>query len=395
MSVATLKRRPGFVLLLIAYLGFISLGLPDGTLGIAWPSLRTTFGLPLDAIGTILASTGIGYMVSSFNSGRILARFGVGRLLLISSLLMATSLFGYAIAPFWWMFLICGVVAGLGSGAIDAGLNAYAANNFGNRHINWLHACYGLGATLGPLIMITPLQLGYAWRWGYVVVGLILSLMTVVFAFTLSLWESSHTSSENNTPSEQVSAFVTLQHPIVWLHICLFFIYTGLEVTAGQLTYTLFTESRGVDGALAGVWVSIYWGSLTVGRIVFGVLTERFNEHHLLRASMLFLIIGATLVSLPNIPLLSFVGLALMGFTLAPIFPLLMAQTPQRLGQGRAMHAVGFQVSAAMLGAAALPALISTLAQRVNLEVVGPALCVMGIVLIVLYEITLRTTKAL
>ncbi|MEM8533813.1 MAG: MFS transporter [Chloroflexota bacterium] len=394
MSVATIKRRPSFVLLLVAYLGFISLGLPDGTLGIAWPSLRTTFNLPLDAIGAILASTGLGYLLSSFNSGRILARFGVGRLLLVSSLLMAISLFGYALAPFWWMFLTCGVIAGLGSGAIDAGLNAYATNNFGNRHINWLHACYGLGATLGPLIMIAPLQLGYAWRWGYVVVGIILSLMTIVFAFTLSLWESPHTPSEDDTTPEQVSALATLQHPIVWLHICLFFIYTGLEVTAGQLTYTLFTEGRGVDGALAGVWVSIYWGSLTVGRIVFGILTERFNEHRLLRASMLFLIGGGLLVWLPGVPLISFVGLALMGFTLAPIFPLLMAQTPQRLGAGRAMHAVGFQVSAAMLGAAALPALTGALAQRISLEVVGPALCAMGIVLILLYEITLRTTKA-
>ncbi|MDQ4077107.1 MAG: MFS transporter, partial [Chloroflexota bacterium] len=147
--VISITSKPRFLLLLLAYLGFISLGLPDAVLGVAWPSIRETFGLSQSGLGAILIAGSSGYFLSSFGTGSLVRRLGVGTLLAVSTALVTLSVAGYAITPFWYLFLGCALLAGLGSGAIDAGLNAYAASHFSTRHMNWLHACWGLGATLG------------------------------------------------------------------------------------------------------------------------------------------------------------------------------------------------------------------------------------------------------
>src|SRR5262245_410856 len=166
-----LKRKLNPLFTLLTFLGFVSIGLPDGLTGVAWPSMRGYFGLPIDALGGLLMSYTVGYLVSSFGSGRTLARIGVGALLALSCLATGLSLFGYASASRWWMVVAFGALSGLGAGAIDAGLNTYAAMNFSARMVNWLHAFYGVGALSGPLLMTHTLRSELPWQWGYVIVG--------------------------------------------------------------------------------------------------------------------------------------------------------------------------------------------------------------------------------
>src|SRR5919204_2389293 len=149
---------------LLAGLAFISLGLPDGLLGVAWPSIRAYFYLPLDALGALLVMFTTSYLLSSFSSGRLLAHINVGSLLALSCLATAASLIGYALAPQWPIMVALGVLSGLGAGAIDAGLNTFAATHFSARAVNWLHAFYGVGATLGPVIMTAVLSAGCPWQ---------------------------------------------------------------------------------------------------------------------------------------------------------------------------------------------------------------------------------------
>src|SRR5215475_777443 len=165
------KRQAGILLVALAYLGFVSIGLPDGLLGVAWPSIRASFGLSLDALGALLVMFTMGYLLSSFSSGRLLMHINVGSLLALSCLATAASLLGYALSPRWSMMVALGMLAGLGAGAIDAGLNTYAATHFSPRSVNWLHACYGVGATVGPLIMTSVLMADRPWQWGYGFVG--------------------------------------------------------------------------------------------------------------------------------------------------------------------------------------------------------------------------------
>jgi len=180
----------------LAFLAFVSLGLPDVVTGVAWPSLRQTFDLPIDRLGVLLVAGMAGYLVSSFMSGTTVARLGVGRLLLWSSVAVAASALSWALSPWWWLIAATAVVSGLGAGAIDAGINAFAAEHFAPRIVTWLHASWGLGAMLGPVVMTTALTTGLGWRGGYAILAAALAAMAVCYALTLDLW--------NAPPSEGV-----------------------------------------------------------------------------------------------------------------------------------------------------------------------------------------------
>lgn len=239
-----IKRSSG-LLLFIAYIGFISLGLPDGLVGVGWPSIRATFGLPLDALGPLLITFTVGYLLSSSNSGRVLARLDVGMLLALSCLTTAVALLGYGSTPTWWGMVALGLLSGLGAGAIDAGLNTYVATHHSPRTMNWLHAFFGVGATLGPIIMTAVLASGTVWRAGFWIVGAVQLGLATCFALTRQLWRSPSSEQEAAPDVTVATAGSTLRLPIAWLSIALFFIYTGIEVAIGQWAYSFLTESRG------------------------------------------------------------------------------------------------------------------------------------------------------
>lgn len=352
--------RTSGVLLFIAYLGFISLGLPDAAHGINWPFVRTAFAVPMGWLGLVIAAGGIGYLISSFSVGYLMNRFGVGWLLVVSSLLVSSGLCGFYFSPAFWVFALFSVVIGMGSGAIDAGLNAYAAEHFSTKHMNWLHAAFGVGATAGPVIVTSVLvSFSQNWRLGYAVIAIILFTMTLVFLFSRHLWESdkhapkkAEVSSEALVPVTQLQA---LKHPVIRFQIVFFFLYSGVEVGVGQWAFTVMTESRGISLASAGTWVAVYWGALAFGRAIFGFLVERFSVDQLLRLCLAGMAFGALFFTFSMTPYASYLGLALMGFCAAPIFPCMISQTAARVGKHYSVHAIGFQMSAAVLGAMTLP----------------------------------------
>jgi fucose permease len=382
------------MLVTLAYLGFVSIGLPDGLLGVAWPSIRASFGLPLDALGALLVMFTIGYLVSSFSSGWLLAHINVGSSLALSCLGTAASLLGYALAPQWSMMVMLGMLAGVGAGAIDAGLNTYAATHFSPRSVNWLHACYGVGATLGPLIMTSVLMADRPWQWGYGIVSVWQLLLAACFALTHRRWPIASTSAETpaSAPIRAASSGSTLRLPVVWLGIAVFFIYTGLEATAGVWAYSLFTEARAIPSSTAATWVSVYWGGLTAGRLLSGMAVGFVPVRLLLRLCIVGIGLGATLVWLHFADLFSFLGLALMGLSAAPVFPTLIATTPARLGDVHTASGVGFQIAAAVLGQSLLPTLLGVQARSLGLEIVGPSLLTAAILLLGLYELLMATS---
>lgn len=378
-------NRSRLLLVVLAYLAFISLGLPDGLLGVAWPSIRSSFALPLDALGLLLVSSTLGYLISSFNSGRLLRLMSVGTLLALSAAATGGSLLVFSVSPSWWLMVGFGLLLGLGAGAIDAGLNTYVAAHFSTRTMNWLHASFSAGATLGPLIMTAVLGAGLIWRWGYLMVGSAQLLLALTFALTRDRWRtvpSAHTTA----PTLDANTSATLRKPLTWLGVVIFFIYAGIEVAAGQWSYSVLTLSRDLPEVRAGLWVTLYWGSLMVGRVVFGFIVNRAPITLLLRSCLLLIVTGALLFWLDLREALTAAGLVLMGLALAPIFPSLVSTTAARLGKAHAANAIGFQVGAAGLGAALIPAFVGVLASRLSLEVVGLALVVSALSLWLLFE---------
>jgi fucose permease len=365
---------------------------------VAWPSVRDTFQLSQGAIALVFFGAGCSYFLSSFFTGHLLRRLGIGFLLAVSSLLVAACCFGYGLAPAWGWFVAGSLLHGLGSGAIDAGLNHYAAHHFSARHMNWLHGCYSLGATLGPLIMTTVLAAHVSWRTGYLIVATILLTLALLFAGTRRQWDAPAESSTapaapEPTETPPVSQAATLRHRVVWLQALFFFVYTGLEVTVGNWSFTVLVDARHVPRETAGLWVTIYWGSLCAGRFLLGAVVERVGIDRLLRLSTATAVGGTSLLALNLSPAVSAAALALTGLGLAAIYPCMMTKTPLRLGKAMAAHAIGFQVSAAMLGVAALPSVSGMLAQRFSLEWIPLAAVAMAVTVLALHEVLLARDR--
>ena len=375
------------VLVMLAYLGFVGIGLPDGVLGVAWPSIRATFQLPVDALGTLLVTSTAGYMISTFRSGWLRARMHTGLLLAFSCLAMGVCFWGFAVAGRWAVMIALSVAGGFGAGAIDAGLNTYAAENFSRRTVNWLHASYGLGAAAGPILMTAILLAGRPWRLGYAAVGAGQAILALCFLMTRNSWNASSSEAVPRT-SRTTPALSTLRLPIAQLSVLAFFIYTGIEAAAGTWAYSLFTEARNVETKTAGAWVSVYWAALTLGRIISGLIANRISPLAMMRVCLLGIAGGVALLWLNFTDTLSFAGLSLAGLFAAPVFPTLISITPAKLGSAHTPNSIGFQLAGAVMGQALLPSVIGWLAGMSSLEVIGPALFASSVILFAIHEAT-------
>jgi fucose permease len=386
------RTLSGGLLLAIAYVGFVSLGLPDPVAGVAWPSVRDEFGLTQSHFGLVFIALGCGYCASGFFGGKLTQWLGLGNLLWVSSGFVALAMVGSGIAPGWLLFVPWAIVWGLGSGGIDAGLNAYASRHFSAKHVNWLHACYSVGATLGPLVMTAMLVRLGSWRLGYAVVGGALMLMTVIFFATRHAWNDPVPASGEEAQAP-IGLRAALREKMVWLQIVIFFLYVGLEFAVGQWSFTLLTESRKVPENVAGMLAAGYFAAIGVGRVLAGFIAHRVGLDPLIRFSMLGVVLGSLLLAFGSPVQLGNAGLAIMGLGLAAIFPSLMARTPERLGREYVAHAAGFQVSAGMLGAALLPGLAGMLVERRGLESVASLAVVLAVILFATHEYLLVVAR--
>jgi fucose permease len=391
------KSYPRLGLILLAYIAFVALGMPDGLLGVGWPSIRNGFSIPLDAMGMLLTASIIGYMTSSFLSGFLLARVGVGRVLAGSCFLTGLALIGYTLVPQWWMMVLLGVFAGLGAGAIDAGLNTYVAANFGEGLMQWLHACWGIGITTGPIIMTLGLTTLNTWRFGYRVVGGFQIALAACFLLTLAIW------SRNNPPAGGEAAKrltdyktpvgETLRQTQVWLSVMLFFLYVGAESALGLWTYTLLTESRGVNTTLAGFLAGSYWFTFTIGRIAAGLIAGRVGVDKLVLGGLAGALLGVGLLIWNPSAMANLIAVAVIGLSIAPIFPAMMSGTRKRVGDAYAANTIGMQMAATGFGIAVIPSLMGVLARQFSLEVIPVSLLAVYAGLAGVYILAVRPQK--
>ncbi|HYE99740.1 MAG TPA: MFS transporter, partial [Planctomycetota bacterium] len=286
----------------------------------------------------------------------------------------------HAFAPLWPVFAAGAALIGLGSGAVDAALNAFVAREFSARQMNWLHACYSAGAWIGPLLMAAAIHRG-SWRGGYAVLGAVLLALAGVFILTSSRWGRPAAPGA----AGDAGAGAALRHPRVRLQMAVFFVYTGLESTFGAWAYTVLVEGRGLAHATAVGWVALYFGALAAGRVLFGIVVGRWNPDRLVRAGAWGAATGAALFAVGP-ETVQGASLGLVGLSLAPVFPCLMARTPDRVGHAAAVHAIGFQVSAATLGAALCPALGGLLSDAAGLRAVPVEAVVLAALLCALHE---------
>lgn len=383
----------------MAFLAFISLGLPDGLPGVTWPYIRETFDRPLGNLGILLVCGTGGYLFSGLAGGTIVRRTSLGLVLTVSSAAMVATLLTYALTPSFYLLIPAAILGGLASGAIDTGINLYGARRFSPRVMNWLHGSWGLGATVGPLLMTVAITEGFGWRWGYALIAALLGIMGLMFLMTMRRWEEGRPvrgggGGGGGGDIHAVAPFTAaLSHPVLWLNAALFLVYCGVEMAAGQWLFTLLTRKHGIDVGTAGTIAGLYWGALTFGRLVFGQVTARVRPLTALRLGLTIALASALLFAWFPTPAIGMAAALGLGFGLAPTFPTLVSLTPLRVGDAIAPHAVGFQMTAAGAGATIIPGALGWLAQHLGLSVL-PVWLVLGMVLLIgLSEFTERLAR--
>jgi fucose permease len=378
---------------LIAYLGFVTLGSFDGLLGVIWPAMSQSLGVPLDALGILLMVALAGFVLVSFNSGSFIRARGLHWFLLSSLVIRAIAYGIIALFPSWPMLILMILVMSIGAGGIDAGLNIFIAARGNTRQINWLHACYGIGATAGPFLAAGVLAAGGDWTWNFAVIGAFMAIIAFLVWRTSSYWGIEvHTDGKSESRVSSAKIADSLRLPVVWISTLLFFFYVGTELSAGQWSFSLFNLGRGMPDLAGKFWIGIYWGIFTVGRILFGLVADKVRINTILRGALVASAAGATLL-LWNPSGYGFLGLVIMGLAQAPIYPSLIAATISRVGRTHAPNAIGFQGAAGGVGGTTMSSLIGVLAASYGFEMIAISVFALSLLTFLAHEILLITAR--
>jgi len=363
------------ILLIIIYLAFISLGLPDALLGIAWPMMRQDFMLGLDAAGAISAVVTVGTIASSLLSGTLIRRFGEGKITLISGLMTGFALLGYSLAPSFIWFIVLAIPLGFGAGSVDTALNHYVALHFKAHHMNWLHSFWGVGATAGPVLMASILAQTNSWRMGYqTVAGIQLALALVIF-ISLPLWKKHGAIVEDQHVSElaphqetkPITGFAVLKVKGVLPALMIFMFYCAAEYAMGLWGASYLVQERAISLETAARWVAFYYGGITVGRVMAGFISFKLDNKQMIVGGIVIALAGATLLLLNLSDITAMLAFVLIGLGFAPVFPSMVHETPKRFGKDIAQSVIGYQFTAAYVGIAIFPALIGIIIDNTSM----------------------------
>ena len=351
-------------LLILIYVSFISLGLPDSLLGSAWPSMLGEIAVPVWGAGLLQMATSLCTILSSLNSARLIRRFGTGRLTALSTGLTALALLGYSFAPGYWCLLLMAAPLGLGAGAVDAAINNYVAQHCEPRHMNWLHCFWGVGTVVSPLVLSAALSSGLAWRWGYRAVFAMQLTLCIVMLLTLRLWKRGNIEQEEKN-AKVLSVRQVLSLPGAKAGMLNFLCYCGVEQTFMLWSSTYMVMARGMDEVRAASLASIFFIGMTTGRGVSGFLTMRFTPRQMVRIGQAILVAGCVLLLLPLgaalVP-----GLLLCGLGCAPIYPNIVQDTPRNFGQENSQAVIGVQMAFAYCGSLFMPTIFASIASFVG-----------------------------
>lgn len=383
------------VLLAIIYAAFIALGLPDAVVGAAWPSMHGDLGADSAAAALVTMVVVVSTIAASFSSSWLLRRFGTFAVSAGSVALTALALFGYAFVPNFMWLLVLAVPLGLGGGAIDTALNAFVAVNYSSRHMNFLHASWGVGAALGPLIVGLSLSVSDQWRPAYVVIGILQTLLLLVFLSSRGLWtrhDAARAASAERSPNDagaQVSTdpapgteatppagaglptgagltgFRWFKMPNLAIILLGFFSYSAVEMTLGLWGATYFVSRFELSDNVAASGASAFYIGITAGRVAAGIAAGRMSNHGLLRTGAGVLALGAITLFIP-VPALSLVGFAIAGFGCGPIFPMMLQETSRRFGTLNTERMMGIQMGLSYTGMLVAPPLTGLLLTRVT-----------------------------
>lgn len=370
------------LILVMIYLAFISLGLPDGLLGAAWPAMQPQLQVPVSWMGTVSLIISGGTVVSSLLSDRLTRRFGTGRLTAFSVAMTAGALFGFASSRAYWMLILWAIPYGLGAGSVDSCLNNYVALHYSGKHMSWLHCMWGIGAAAGPVIMGAVLSGGAPWNHGYLYIGIAQAILTAALLFCLPAWRRTEVQYQAVSSHEPLGLREIFALPGAKAVMLTFFCYCALEQTAGQWAASYFYAHLGQSEERSAALAGLYYMGLTAGRGINGFLTVRFSDKALVRAGIVLIGVGLLVMLFPLGVVGAVTGLLLMGFGSAPIYPCIIHATPNYFGAENSQAVIGVEMAFAYVGICVMPPVYGIIAQAAGLWTLP---VVLGVILFVMH----------
>ena len=380
------------LLLIVIYLSFISLGLPDSLLGAAWPTMQPLLNVPISYAGWLSMIISCGTVISSLLSDKLLRRFGTGLVVACSVLLTAIALFGYSVSSQYWMLCLFAVPYGLGAGAVDAALNHYVALHYAARHMSWLHCFWGVGCALSPYIMSFYLHRNTDWQGGYRAISLLQIGLTVMLFLSLPLWKKKAAAAESGA-EPAVPMRTMLRRRGVMQALLTFFSYCALESTAGLWASSFLVQSRGITAETAAKFASLFYIGITAGRFISGFAADRLGDSRMIRLGLGGIAAGVFLVMLPLSDVFALTGLIVIGIGCAPVYPCMIHATPIVFGRDSSQSMIGMQMASAYIGTTLMPPLFGFVADRAGLGIFPLFLAFFLILMALLTEQMYRTKK--
>ncbi len=382
------------LLLIMIYLAFISLGLPDSLLGSAWPSMYREFSVPVSYAGGISMIIAVGTIVSSLQSDRLTKRFGTGKVTAVSVLMTAAALFGFSVSHSYAALCLWAVPYGLGAGSVDASLNNYVALHYASRHMSWLHCMWGVGASLGPYIMGYALTGGRSWNMGYRYIAFLQILLTAVLFLSLPLWKKQGTNDAAQSGPESGGQSLSLRQvikiPGAREVMVTFFCYCALEQTAGLWASSYLVLCRGLSAETAAGFASLFFIGITAGRALGGFLTMKLSDTQMIRLGQGVILLGVVLLLLPFGSAGALAGLIFVGLGCAPIYPSVIHSTPAHFGADKSQAMIGAQMASAYAGTCFMPPIFGFIANHIGVFLFPVYLFAILVLMAVMHEWMLR-----
>ncbi len=382
-------------LLVIIYLAFISLGLPDALLGSAWPSMYTEFRVPISCIGVISTIIAIGTVVSSLQSDKLTRKFGTGKITAISVAMTAVALFGFSISHSFGLLCFWAIPYGLGAGSVDASLNNYVALHYTSRHMSWLHCMWGIGATIGPYMMGYTLMHGQNWNAGYQYISFLQIAFVVILFFSLPLWKNQKGSAEKHAilAGKTLPLKEVIQIPGTKEVMLCFFCYCALEQTAGLWASSYFTLFKGFSMETSAGYASMFFMGITIGRVLSGIISMKLSDLQMIRLGQGIIAVGILMMLLPVHEAVSLAGLLFIGLGCAPIYPCMIHATPSCFGADKSQAIIGVQMASAYVGTCLMPPLFGLIAKHINIVFLPVYLLIILLLMAMMHGALVRKTE--
>lgn len=383
------------ILLIIIYASFISLGLPDSLLGSAWPSMYTDLEVSVSYAGAISMLIAGGAITSSFFSVKIIQKFGTGKVTAVSVFMTALALLGFGISKSFIFLCVFSIPLGLGAGSVDAALNNFVALHYKAKHMSWLHCFWGVGATIGPVIMSFNLHKS-GWGSGYTMVGFIQCSFAVILFLSLSVWKKVEKSQLDSSDDEKINFGFgeLLKIKGTKFAFLAFFFYSSLEATCGLWGSSFMVLDRGISPLVAAGWTSLFYMGLTFGRFVSGFIMIKISSTKMIQIGQGIIIASVILMLLPLKDMFLGMGLFFIGVGCAPVFPCMIHQTPKKFGVRLSQAMIGIQMACAYIGTTFMPPLFGLMADDISIALYPYFLMVALVFMVIMTEGLRRTESA-